>query len=186
MKICWDGLSHKQDYALKWKISCRNRESLGKKYYCGKIKLLDVLFHVVELHGQEMLINTERKCSCLLNACCIPFLFIAKIGKHTSTKIPANTPCAKWMGGIRKHSREMGRPVLLYELFICWLLLPRFPRSRWCEPCPGCLASSLVLLPLGQRFGLNNPIKLCSLCNSVGLRQQSDWLGYRTHLEMVY
>lgn len=88
----------------------------GKKYYCGKTKLLDVLVHVVELHSQEVLVSAERKRSCFLNVCCILFLIVVKIGKHTSNKIPANTPSVKGMGGVRKHWREMGRPVLLYEL----------------------------------------------------------------------
>lgn len=177
MKIHWDGLSRKQDYALKWKISRRNGQSLGKTLIVGKTKLLDVLFHVVELHGQEMLVSVERKCSCLLNACCILFLIVVRIGKHTSNRIPASASSVKGTGGVRKHWWEMGRPVLLYEflnLFAgsCSLLFS--PGRWWCRSSPGCPAGSTAPLPLGQRFGLNNPIKLCSLYNSLGLRQQPD------------
>lgn len=118
---------------------------------------------------EEMLVSSK----CFLHS----FLIVVTVRKHGSNKIPTTTPSVKGTRGVRNW-RETGKPVLLYELFTRWVLLLPFPPSRrGCSSSPGCLSSSSALLPLSQRFGLNNPIKLCSLYNSLGLRQQPDWRG---------
>lgn len=78
---------------------------------------------------------------CLLHS----FLIVVKIGTRTSNKIPSNTPAVKGMGGVRKHSREVGRLLLLYELFNLFA-------GSWSLPLPRKASVVQVLSRLPGQF----------------------------------